>query len=247
MNPVPWDLNCDLGEGEPFLQTAALMAVIDSANIACGAHAGDDAGMRRCLELAGRLGVHAGAHPGFPDRASFGRATSSPGPLTTESLAELLEPQVGRLMQHARELGVPLHHVKLHGALYHAVEGDPALARSYLGIVAANWPGMTVYARTGGHVVAAGRDSGFPVWSEAFLDRGYRNDGTLVPRSEPGAVLHSAPAVLQRLRDLRAGGRCRSVEGAWIELSARTWCIHGDSPDAVALLRAVRNELHGPS
>ena len=249
MEPLPdprpttpsWDLNCDLGEGEPPERTTELMLEIDSANIACGAHAGDVASMRRCLETAALHGVHAGAHPGFPDRAGFGRTLPASFLLTPAILVAMLREQIGILDALSREWGVPLHHVKLHGALYHAVDGDPELARAYLEIVGRDWPALKVYARAGGGVARVGRTMIAPpeIWEEGYLDRAYLDDGTLVPRTAPDAVLESVDDVLARVRDLRDGGRCRTISGNWLALAARTWCVHGDSPGAVNLLRAV--------
>lgn len=253
MPPVPpppeFDLNCDLGEGEARQRTLTLLGLVDSANIAAGGHAGDEDSMRFCLTHAGRLGVRAGAHPGFPDRAGFGRAAAAP--LTEAALRELLSEQVGRLSSIASLVGVPLHHVKLHGALYHAVESDAELARAYLSFLRDRFPGLVVFARSGGEVIRAAAMEPNPaiaVWPEGFLDRGYRDDGTLVPRGAPGAMLPDFATVRQRLADLAERGGLHSVTGRWIELRPRTLCVHGDSPQAIEWLEEIRRtRAHRPA
>lgn len=239
------DLNCDLGEGEGPEQTAALMAQIDSANIACGGHAGGAASMRRCLELALRERVQPGAHPGAVAGRDSGRQLDrAPGP---DELRRLLRNQVGALQAIASELrpGWRLHHVKLHGALYHATDADPELARAYVEEVADSWPGLILVARVGGRVAQVARSSGVPLWEEAFLDRAYADDGTLVPRGQPGAVLDDTGLILDRLEDLQTRGGWRSVNGAWLAFRPRTLCLHGDTPRAAMLLATVRQAL-GP-
>lgn len=240
LSPAPIDLNSDLGEGEPAVHTAALMAGIDSANIACGGHAGSVDTMSRCLDLAAHHGVHAGAHPGVPGTGGFGRvagARLSPG-----DLRALLHDQVGPLMAlaAARLPGRELHHIKLHGALYHATDADPDLADAYLDEVARSWPGLRFYARAGGTVAREAEARGLPVWGEAFLDRGYAADGTLVPRNRPGALLTTVEEVRARLADLREREGCRAIDGRWIPLRARTFCLHGDTPRALDFLAAIR-------
>jgi len=231
-----FDLNCDLGEGEPPARTRALLRWVTSANIACGGHAGDAATMQCAVREALARGVRLGAHPGWPDRGGFGRAEAA---LRPGELATLLLHQVSALATVAQAAGGVLHHVKLHGALYHAVEQRPALAREYLDAVARWWPRLVVVARAGGRVVRAARRRGLAAWEEAFLDRGYRADGALVPRGEPGALLTDQGAVLERLRGLLAGRGLRTTDGRMLRLRPQTLCVHADSPGAVALARAA--------
>jgi UPF0271 protein len=236
------DLNCDLGEGEPLARTRALMRSIHSANVACGGHAGTIESMRACARLAKNEGVRLGAHPGPWSRGDFGRGTAVVQP---DELELLLVQQVGALDLVARSEGVRLHHVKLHGALYHAVEADPALARRYLQSVQRWWPRCVIYARAGGQVqrIARASRSRVVVWGEAFADRGYREDGTLVPRSEPGAMVASLAEAVGRVQALAAGQPIRSVNGAPVRISARTVCVHGDGADAPKWTRALRAVL----
>lgn len=244
-----FELNCDLGEGESPERTEALLARVDLANIACGGHAGDEATMLRCLELALRHHVRPGAHPGLCHRRDFGRGEGAN--VTEKVLADLLVDQVGRLLRCAENVGISLHHIKLHGALYHAVETDPGLAGAYLGIVRRLWPGLRIIAFAGGAVEQLARverdrnQGGVEIWSEGFLDRGYRDDATLVPRSETGALLDDPNLVRERLLDLLTKGGCRSVSGRWLTLGPRTLCVHGDGRRAVEMLDVVRAHLPG--
>jgi UPF0271 protein len=234
------DLNCDLGEGEPSARTRALMALVTSANIACGGHAGDEASMRRCLALCRKFGVRAGAHPAFADRKNFGRRAL---PLSEDDLTLLLLQQVGALAWVASVEQVRPHHVKLHGALYHVVEADRGLSKSYVRTMAEYFPGWKIYASPFGHVVAAARQAGVPVWREAFADRAYLSSGALAPRGEPGAVISAPSAVRERVRELRLSRRVRTVDGTRLPIEAETLCVHGDSPGAVRMARVLSAEL----
>ena len=218
------DLNCDLGEGEPPVRTRALMRGIDSANIACGGHAGDLDTMTACLRLCREHGVRAGAHPGYPNRESHGRGEVR---ITPGEFGVLLLHQVGGIEVLARAEGVTLTHVKLHGTLYHATDQSPALAEAYLETMRAYWPSLIVVARLGGGVLALARRLRVPAWPEAFADRRYQPDGTLVPRGEPGACLTRLSEVRRQVLDLREQGL------------ARTLCIHGDAPTAPMLARHI--------
>ena len=232
-----FDLNCDLGEGESFARTKRLMTHITSANIACGGHAGDMATMRRCVRLARAHDVHVGAHPGSPDRQNFGR---SPIELKGHELEQLLRPQIELLERIATEEGVKLHHIKLHGALYHATERDLSLARYYLACVQRGWPKLIVYALAGGTVARAGRTIGVKVWEEAFIDRNYRDDGSLVSRGEPDALLNRRRDLIDRMRLLMERRSVRTVTGKTLRLPARTVCLHSDTPYAARTARLAR-------
>ena len=229
-----WDINCDLGEGEPASRTDVLMRGITSANVACGGHAGNLDSMRRCVRLAARHGVRLGAHPGPWDRVNFGRGLVR---ITPDELELLLLQQVGALASLASEEGVPLHHVKLHGGLYHAVEASPRLARAYLEILGRRWPGCLAYAKAGGKVaVAAAGLQGHRVWGEAFIDRGYLPNGGLVPRGQTGALIESRSELEARLGDLCLRRQVTATSGKRISMAAHTLCIHGDTPAAIRLL-----------
>src|SRR5688572_12623136 len=195
-----FDLNCDLGEGEPRAHTEALTRDITSANIARGGHAGTIETMERCVQLAKNYKVRSGAHPGPADRSGFGRPDVE---ITPSELELLLVQQVGTLERIAEAHSVKLHHIKLHGGLYHATERDEQLAKAYLNVVRRWWPRLVVYALAGGTVARAAK--GIEVWEEAFLDRNYLDDGRLVPRSDSNALLKTRDEVRNRIEHLDDG------------------------------------------
>jgi UPF0271 protein len=225
------ELSCDLGEGEPPTRTRALLRQVQAANIACAGHAGDLASMTLCLRLCRAFGVRAGAHPGFPSREDKGRGEAR---LNAGELRVLLLHQIGGLAVVARHEEVPLAHVKLHGTLYHATDHSPDLARAYLETMRDYFPGLIVVARLGGGVHALARRMRLPVCPEAFADRRYRPDGTLVPRGEPGAILRELEDVRGQVIALREQGL------------AKTLCLHGDEPNSPLLARRIRLWLGGP-
>jgi UPF0271 protein len=235
------DLNCDLGEGEPVARTRALMRYISSANIACGGHAGDLKSMQDCVRLAREFGVRLGAHPGPWSRSDFGRRKIQ---ISAGELELLLLQQVGALDQIAHDQGVMLHHIKLHGALYHATEADESLAFHYVADVRKWWPRAKIYARAGGIVAHIARRVGAPVWEEAFADRRYDNKGYLLDRNKPGAVLTNAAAALQQVRGILQRQQIVAVSGARFRVQLQTLCVHSDTPGAAKLARAI-SELLG--
>lgn len=234
------DLNCDLGEGEPLARTRGLMRWITSANVACGGHAGDAKTMENCVRLARQFGVKLGAHPGPWSRDDMGRSATHP---SSDQFELLLLQQVGALEKVALAEGVRLHHIKLHGALYHAVESDIRLARTYLRQVGQYWPKAVIYAFAGGMVIREARKFGVRVFAEGFADRAYHTDGKLVPRTEPDAVLSRASAVVARVRDIAAGHGLTSVDGGRIHLRFDTLCVHSDSPNSLKMVRAIAKLL----
>lgn len=229
------DLNCDLGEGCPH--DAALMPLVTSANIACGGHAGDDATMATAVALARRHGVAIGAHPGHADREHVGRREV---PITGAAAAALVLEQVDRLAALA---GEPPRHVKLHGGLYHQVARDKGLGLAVAAAIAGRWPGMILVAPAGSRLVAVARDQGLMVAEEAFIDRAYAADGTLVSRSQPGALVSDPRAAAERAVRLVREGVVEAIDGREARLRADTLCIHGDGPGPVDLARAVRHAL----
>jgi UPF0271 protein len=233
-----WDLNCDLGEGEPWTRTRALLRQVTSANVACGGHAGDALTMERVVVEAKALGVRLGAHPGVAGAFGRGEVTLSPGELQT-----LVLQQVGALDLLARRQGSRLHHIKLHGALYHAVENDNALGRAYVETVARWFPQVTIYSRAGGLVLTLAHKAGITAWAEGFIDRAYRADGQLVPRNQDGALLTRTQDISKRLREWRQTGGWKSLDGTWVAVPAQTLCLHGDTPGAVALARAIHRAM----
>lgn len=233
------DLNADLAEGESPAHTAALMAHLTSANIACAGHAGTVESMRLALAHGHSLGLHLGAHPGMP--GNFGRASADE--LTVEAFLELLHAQGGLFRELATAVGAPMHHVKLHGALYHATEHSESLRDAFVAWMAAQAPESIIYAQAGGLTVATARAAGLTAWDEAFADRGYLANGSLVPRSQPGALLTHPAAVANRVHQLAHGHPIPTIDGPPLLLPVHTICLHSDSPNSLALLQTARSAL----
>ena len=234
------DLNCDLGEGGA--DDAALLPLITSANIACGAHAGDPATMRATVRAARQHGVALGAHPGFADREFFGRRELALPPAV---IGALVYAQVAELHAIALNEGALLTHVKPHGALYNLAARDVAVADAVAAAVARVDAGLWLYALAGGQLLAAGRSHGLRVAAEVFADRTYQADGSLTPRDSPGAVIANAgDAVNQVLRLLREG-RVRAVTGVDVLVAADTVCLHGDGAGAALFAHGLRAGLLG--
>jgi UPF0271 protein len=236
------DLNADLGETVDGVATAdddAMFAVVSSASVACGAHAGDAVSMRASVERATRFEVAIGAHPSYPDRAGFGR--------TRIAIAEAdLRASIAEQLAALAAAGADIRYVKPHGALYHAVTGDPAEADALAAAVSdlSSRLGRPVpILGLGGRIVAAAAAAGLPFVREAFLDRGYRRDGSLVPRGEPGAVLDDPAVVAARAVRLVRFGLVHAADGSHVTAETASLCLHGDSPAAVAMARAVRAAL----
>lgn len=227
------DLNCDLGEGAGH--DAELMPLITSANIACGAHAGDEATMRAMVALAQKHGVAIGAHPGFADRENFGRREL---PLSPDEVHELVLDQVRKLQR----LG-PVRHVKPHGALYNMAARDLALARAVVDAIYEIDPRLILFGLAGSHLIAVAEACGLPVASEVFADRTYQADGSLTPRAQPNAMItDESAAVTQVLRMVREG-KVRATDGTDVAIKADTVCLHGDGAHPVEFARRLRQEL----
>ncbi len=232
------DLNCDLGEGEAPRKTRTLLRWVTSANIACGGHAGDAWSMRRCLQACRTYGVNAGAHPGFEDRENFGRRER---PITPKELKELLARQVGAFAALARQEGLRLAHVKLHGALYHVVEDDRSLARAFLAYMKEHHPNARIIAFANGRVLPLARRAGVEAWGEIFADRGYTPAGDLLPRGEKGAVLHDLAEIRARAESFLRTGTFPACDGTILQLDAQTLCVHADSPNSGRVARMLAN------
>jgi KipI family sensor histidine kinase inhibitor len=229
------DVNADVGEGAGH--DAAILPLVSAVNIACGAHAGDAATMRETVALARRHGVAIGAHPGHADPAHRGRRALPVGP---DEVADLVAGQIAALEAIA---GGPLAHVKLHGALYHQVADDAALAAAVAARLARSWPRLVVVAPVASTLASVARAHGLVVAEEAFIDRAYADDGRLLARSQPGAVLADPAAAATQAVRLARAGRVRTVGGRELAVRADTLCVHGDGPDPVGCLRAVRAAL----
>jgi UPF0271 protein len=234
------DLNCDMGESFGRWELGAdadVMPHITSANIACGAHAGDPATMRRTLRLAREHGVAAGAHPGFADLAGFGRREI---PITADEAADLVIVQLGGLQAIARSEGMRVAHVKPHGALYNMAARIPALAEAIARAVAAVDPELVLFCLAGSPMMDAARRCGLAPAAEGFADRSYEPDGSLTPRSQPGAVIHDLEQVVSRAVRMVREAKVTARDGTDIDLQVDTICVHGDTPGAPGLARALR-------
>lgn len=237
------DLNCDMGEafaGYKLGPDAEIMPLISSANIACGWHAGDPQVMRKTVELALKYNVGIGAHPGHPDLMGFGRRNLG---VTPDELKDYVIFQVGALYGFVKALGGKLQHVKAHGAMYNQAAADPALARAFAEAVASFDRELVVVGLANSHLVTEAERLGLPTASEVFADRGYLPNAALVPRSQPGAILHDSQLVVQRVIGMVKDSQVISNNGEVISLRADTICVHGDTPEALEHLRALRTGL----
>jgi UPF0271 protein len=236
------DLNADLGETVRGVATAddeAMFAVISSASVACGGHAGDTASMHEAVERAGRFGVAIGAHPSYADPENFGRVRRNPPP-------RLLRAQIVGQLSALVAAGADVRYVKPHGALYHAVTVDAGQADAVAAAVGdlSGALGRAVpLLGLGGEIARAAAGAGIPFFREAFLDRGYLPSGGLVTRGQAGDLLHNPAAVAARALRLVRDGVVEAVDGTAVEVTAASLCLHGDTAEAVDMARAVRETL----
>lgn len=237
---VAIDLNADLGED--MGDDVALLSVVSSANVACGFHAGDPVIAARTVGAATARGIAVGAHPSYRDREGFGRRFLDVAPAV---LADEVLEQLAGLAEVAAASGTRVSYVKPHGALYNAIVAHDAHARAVVSAVATFSPGLAVLGLPGSLFLQLAERAGLQPVGEAFVDRAYAPDGTLVPRSVPGSVLHDPDAVAARAVRLATEGNVLAVDGSVVRVEARSLCIHGDSPGAVAMARAVHAALLG--
>lgn len=243
MKPI-LNLNADLGESFGAWQMgddAAMLSVVNSANVACGFHAGDPLVMRRTVATARQHGVSLGAHPSFHDLQGFGRRRIE---MSSAEVEAMLIYQIGALFALARAEGTEVSHVKPHGALNNMACEDPQLAHAVARAVHAFDPRLILLAPALSCLVTAGREAGLRVVEEVFADRAYADDASLLPRSQPGAVLHGAQACVQHVMAIVRAGALRSVNGVELPVRVQSICVHGDNPQAVVTARAVRAALH---
>jgi UPF0271 protein len=237
------DLNSDLGEGYGAWKMGddgALLEVVTSANVACGFHAGDPTTMRSVVEVACRRGVAIGAHVSFDDKRGFGRRDMAVDPA---ELSDDVLYQIGALDAFARALGSRVGYVKAHGALYNRAADDDSTAGALVAAVRAYDPGLALLHLPGSATARAAARAGVRPVAEGFADRAYTPGGRLVPRSEPGAVLDDPGAVAERAVRMAAEGTVTAADGSPIPLQVESICVHGDTPGALRLARAVRTGL----
>ncbi|PJE95342.1 hypothetical protein CUT44_23940 [Streptomyces carminius] len=237
------DLNADLGEGFGrwrLTDDEALLSVVSSANVACGFHAGDPSTMRRVCAAAAERGVVIGAQVSYRDLAGFGRRAMD---VPAGELADEVAYQIGALRVFAETARARVAYVKPHGALYNRTVRDTEQAGAVVAGVLLAGGGLPVLGLPGSSLLRAAGEAGLPAVTEAFADRGYTPDGTLVPRREPGAVLHEPGAVVDRALGIALRATVTAAGGRPVAVSARSLCLHGDTPGAADLARRVRRAL----
>lgn len=227
------DINCDLGEG--LGNDAELMPYLDSCNIACGGHFGDEQTMLQALKLAKKHDVKVGAHPSFPDKVNFGRKIIE---ITAEQLQYSLYHQIEDFVKACAICDMEMHHIKLHGALYNLAASDAEVAALVLNVFAAIQADIAIYVPYQS-VIATLAEDYFPIIHEAFIDRRYHNDLRLVSRSRDDAVITDLGEAWQQMSDILATGHVTSVEGDRVKISAETFCLHGDEKNALDMIRYI--------
>lgn len=236
------DLNSDVGEydtPELLAREAKLMPLITSANVACGVHAGNPELMRRTAMLASQYNVAIGAHPGFPDTQDFGRRDRQ---TSAEEVESLVSTQLKHFADVLASERLTFTHVKLHGALYNLAAKDPSVADAVARAITSFHPRLVLFALAGSELVKSGRTAGLTVIQETFADRAYRSDGTLVPRSQPHALLRTENQVRRQLREI-LNGYVTSIDGQRVLILADSLCVHIDTPQAVEFLQLIRQEI----
>ncbi len=235
------DLNCDMGEG--MGKEEAIFPFISSVNIACGAHAGDDDTMRRMVELALMHRVAIGAHPSYPDRANFGRVDQIDQGLRPEDLTTIIGDQLYRLQKICIESGTGIHHVKPHGALYNRAARDGRVASFICSTVKAFNPGLLLYGLSGSEMAAEAATYDLPFVHEAFADRSYRDDGSLTPRTEAGALIEDSQLAVRQVLQIIRERSVMAQSGKPIFLRADTICLHGDGAQAPLFAQRIYESL----
>lgn len=236
MNSI--DLNCDMGEG--LDNDALLMPFISSANIACGYHAGDENIMQRTIDLCLQHNVAIGAHPGFADKANFGRIEIQ---LSFDEAYQLVADQINILQKIANNKGTKLHHIKPHGALYNMAAKDAALAHAIAKAVSDIDPQLIFFGLSGSHLITEAEKLGLKTASEVFADRTYLDNGSLTPRSQPNAMIESEEASVQQVLQMIKEKTVTSINHKKIPIKVATICLHGDGKHALQFAKTIYNVL----
>lgn len=237
--PVATDLNCDMGEGFP--SDAAIMPFISSANIACGAHAGNPETMRQTVDLALQHGVAIGAHPGYADPDNFGRREID---LSAAAITTLVAEQIRLLQEICETAGTTLHHVKPHGALYNLSACNRSVADAIARAVQETNPDLLLYGLSGSCSAESATAHGIRFIHEVFADRTYTDAGSLTPRTDQLALINSTDAAMAQVMKMVLEGKVISTSGQTIPIKADTICIHGDGLHAVTFARHIHHMLH---
>ncbi len=238
------DLNADIGESfgaYTIGDDEAVLKHISSANVACGYHAGDPLVMQKTVRLARLNGAAIGAHTGYPDLMGFGRRNMS---VTLDEASAYMLYQIGALSAFARAEGARLEHVKPHGALYNAACADIALARAICMAIARADERLIVLGRAQSCLERAAKEAGLAFAGEVFADRAYEDDGSLTPRSRPGAIIDNEALIVERVLTMVKHGKVLSINGKKIDINAQSVCIHGDNPKSVLLAKRLRAAFH---
>lgn len=237
------DLNCDLGESFGAYQIGMdeeVIPFISSANVACGFHASDPVVMHKTLELAKKSGIGVGAHPGYPDLMGFGRRNMKVSPLEAKCYIQY---QIGALYAFCRAFGVRLSHVKPHGAFYNMAGKDYALAKAICEGIYEFDPSLILLALSGSEMIRAAGDTGLRAASEVFADRAYEEDGSLVARTKPGAMVTDEDEAIRRVVRMAKEGKVTSITGNDIDIQADSVCVHGDNAKALEFVQKIRAAL----
>lgn len=237
------DLNCDMGESFGIYKLGfdeEVMPFVTSINVACGFHASDPVNMKKTVKLAKKFGVAVGAHPSFPDLVGFGRRNLAASPDEIESDTIY---QIGALQAFCRAEGLRLQHVKAHGALYNMAAADIDVAGAIAGALHAVDPTLVMVCLGKSAMVDAARKAQIRYVEEAFADRAYTNEGALVSRRKPGAVIHDVEEVAERVLSMVKNQKVKSIEGLDVPICAQTVCVHGDTPGAVDMIKLIRRRL----
>jgi UPF0271 protein len=238
MEKMNLDINCDLGEG--LDNDALLMPLIQSCNIACGGHTGDEDSMTATLLLAKQFKVKPGAHPSYPDRENFGRKVID---ISLKDLRESLSQQIRSFLNISLCIHHPMHHIKLHGALYNEAAKHPELAEMVTELIKSSFSNAILYCPPHSILEKMAREKGLAVMLEVFADRNYLQDYSLVPRSHPQAIITDPNLALAHVENMVIYKRIITLDGAAIPIQADTLCIHGDNPNAFEILKSLRKNL----
>jgi len=232
------DINCDLGEGVG--NEADILPLVSSCNIACGGHAGDDATMKWVVSLAKQHQVKIGAHPSYPDTENFGRVSMD---LSPNELISSIREQIARLLSICNQVGVKLNHIKAHGALYNDIARGGDLANVFLEAISPYKAAMFLYVPAESSLVQLAIQQRFKIKKEAFVDRNYNTDLSLVSRKNNNALINNPPSVLEHMLRMVIEGKVLTVSGILKDISADTYCLHGDTANALQILMYLSKAL----
>lgn len=232
------DINCDVGEG--IDNEAKLLPLVSSCNIACGGHAGDEITMKQVALLAKRHKVKVGAHPSYPDKENFGRTSIDISP---EDLTKSIKEQLSSFISILEKENMELHHIKPHGALYNDIAKDATLAKTFLLAIASFKKRAFLYAPYNSIIEKEAQNQGFQVKHEAFADRNYNADLSLVSRKLPNALITEPSDILLHVLSMVKKKQVRTVTGGLAIINADTFCVHGDTPEALQILTYLSKQL----